>query len=201
MNTLFFIDNNIELQKDLINKQLEEPCTILITMHNYYKSGGHIIESKLYPQDRLIDDIGLVVMNNHLSMVIDIWDKRFNGYLGQDVDSLVLSIIGSFVNNITEPRKLIIDEFDEMSSVIQKRVIDVLKNSKRFGISTFITTNQKTNIEQLIMHADVLYIPQSTIHSNSTIKSVLDHDDIEEVAKLSKSETYLKRMDINSDLN
>lgn len=203
MNTLFFIDRNNNLKQNLINNQLKEPRTLLITKNNQYKNENHVIEAKLYPQDKLINDIGLLITNNHLSMNLDIWDDIYNELLGQDVNSLVLSIIGSFVNNITEPRKIIIDNFDEMAPSIQKRVLDVLVNSKRYGLSTFITTDNiaTVNIEQILMHVDIIYIPVGIVSEDKAVQSILDHEDLAAISNLSKSEMYIKRIERNCNLD
>lgn len=203
MNTLFFIDRNNNLKQNLINNQLKEPRTLLITKNNQYENENHVIEAKLYPQDKLINDISMLITNNHLSMNLDIWDDIYNELLGQDVNSLVLSIIGSFVNNITEPRKIIIDNFDEMDPAIQKRILDVLVNSKRYGLSTFITTDNKStiDIEQILMHVDILYIPVGIVSEDKAVQSILDREDLEAISNLSESEMYVKRIERNCNLD
>lgn len=196
MNTLFIIDNNVIQRNEIINARLNDARVLLITKQSIYETREHCIEARLQPQEKLIDDISNLVLNDKSSMVFDMWDETFNKSKGQDVESLVLSLLGSFVNNIQSPRTLIIDSYNELMPSVQKRVLDIVKLSKKYNLDTLIAIDNvaTTELEFLVMNSHVVYIPKNAIETNKTVQSILtlqEHNDIE---NLEENATYVKRL-------
>lgn len=193
MNILFFSEEFLEYKQQLINEQLKESRVLLITKSNTYQEYRHCIETHLAPQDELIDDINRFVLRSGSSMIVDVWDDVFNSTLGQDVDSLLLSLLASFVNNITEPRKLIVDGLNDLSPAVQKRVKEIAKNSKRYKVSLFISSQSGVG-EEFIMNSDLIYISNHALKENKLIRSLLSEQEVRTVNKMSPEEILLKKI-------
>lgn len=160
---------------DLVNVELSnnDKRALLLTFNNVYDYGTHVLNAKLSPQDDLLNDVNRFVLTPS-SFIMNLWDAIISEKQGQDVESLVLSVLGTFVNNIQEKRTLIVDEFNKYSGSVQDRILYIQKNGVRYGIDTKISTDHMNVDDRLLMQADEMLISKSFGAMSPNVSSILD---------------------------
>lgn len=203
MNSLFVLGFNNDLKNKIVNEQLKSSRVLLITNGNIYTKQKHHIEAGFVPQEKFLNSISDFVLLPHTSMVFDIWDEKFNREHGQDVNGLILSLLGSFINNVNDSRSLIIDCFDALSPIVKKRVLDIFKSSKKYNVSCLIITDIEKTLnyeETLLMSSDFMYIPKTYGMNSKKVQSLLEKSDIRKIELMTYTDVLFKRKSSYSEI-
>lgn len=177
-----------------INACLENRGVLLITKTNVYKCYDHVIQASLYPQYELIDNINQFMEEESMSLVFDMWDHKVNELSGQDVDTLLLSVLSSFINNMKSPKHLIVDCFSELNKPVKKRITEIQNKADHYGVNTYIYIHpeQERYSDLLIMNADNFYIPKIDLDIKSNILSILSKNEINKLSGLKSNQVIHK---------
>lgn len=191
MNTLYLTQDGKFNKRfdDLVNVELSnsDKRVLLLTFNNVYDYGTHVLNAKLSPQDDLLNDINRFVLTPS-SFIMNLWDAIISEKQGQDVESLVLSVLGTFVNNIQEKRTLIVDEFNKYSGSVQDRILSIQKNGVRYGIDTKISTDHMNVDDRLLMQSDEIYIGKAKGYINSNVLTYLEYGSMEKIRSFDEDE-------------
>ncbi|QIK86374.1 hypothetical protein G7061_07020 [Erysipelothrix sp. HDW6B] len=200
MNVLYIKDGVRHYDTEIINESLRISRTLLISNKNIYQSNEKTLVTNLMPQDRFLDDVSIYVMNHQTSMILDLWNAETLRKIGQDVDSLVLSLLGTFINNVEGRRHLLVDCFNELSDSVKKRILEIAKYSHKYNVMTFISVAEDVPIDSLLMDVDVLYMSQAKGVANKTALNILDPEDEIKLDGLKSTQLLLKRKLMPADV-